>query len=64
MPYADANHRINHFGMAVEGKSLHWRHKGCTTVDWKSYTLTHCAEKLQLLTILSPVLPLGNTVLS
>ena len=27
MPYADVNHRINHFGVAVEGKSLHWCHK-------------------------------------
>jgi uncharacterized membrane protein len=32
MPYADVNHRINHFGVAVEGKSLHWCHK--------SYTIT------------------------
>jgi len=33
-------------------------------LNWKSYALAHCAEKLQLLTFLSPLMPLGNTVLS
>jgi hypothetical protein len=37
--------------------------KAVPQVDWNPSALTHCAEKLQLLTFLSPVVPLGNTII-